>query len=275
MNCKTRYLNLLKQVLLGLNRIDRPVYKPYNWGWENKGEADSEVTALSNKVAQHGLLLCSKSFENPEYRYQGGDWPIVAETMIGMKRLENIEYCFNQIIENEIPGDLIEAGVWRGGATIFMKALLTANAITNRKLWVADSFEGLPKPNEKYIEDKFDQHYQYDELSVSLEEVKHNFEKYNLLDEQVIFLKGWFADTLPIAPIEKLALLRVDGDMYGSTIEVLENLYPKLSVGGFVIIDDWGAVPACKKAVMDFRSQYNITEEIQPIDWCGVYWKKQ
>jgi hypothetical protein len=269
------YLHLLKNVLLGLNRIDQPVYKPYNWGWENKGDTNPEIIALSALAEQYGLTLCRKSFEKLEYRYQGGDWPIDAETMIGMKRLENIEYCFNQIIENEIPGDLIETGVWRGGATIFMKALLVANAISDRKLWVADSFEGLPKPNEKYPEDKFDIHFQYNELSVSLEEVQHNFEKYNLLDEQVIFLKGWFADTLVVAPIEKLALLRIDGDMYGSTIEVLENLYPKLSIGGFVIIDDWGAVPACKKAVMDFRSQNNITEEIQTIDWCGVYWKKQ
>jgi hypothetical protein len=84
-----------------------------------------------------------------------------------------------------------------------------------------------------------------------MEEVKKNFEKYNLLDNNVKFLKGWFKDTLPSAPIESLAILRLDGDLYESTMDGLINLYSKLSKGGFIIIDDWGAFPACKQAVKD------------------------
>jgi O-methyltransferase len=90
----------------------------------------------------------------------------------------------------------------------------------------------------------------------------------------VKFLVGWFKDTLPNTPIEKLALLRLDGDMYESTMDALTHLYSKLSIGGYIIIDDWGAVPACKNAVIDFRTKFNISEEIIPIDWSGVYWKK-
>ena len=86
------------------------------------------------------------------------------------------------------------------------------------------------------------------------------------------FLEGWFADTLPHAPIERLAVLRMDGDMYGSTMEVLEALYGKLSVGGFVIVDDY-FLPACAKAVNDFRERCGITSPILPIDGWGTYWR--
>ena len=147
--------------------------------------------------------------------------------------------------------------------------------IPDRMVWVADSFKGLPPPDTaKYPADKGDKHSQFTELAISEEEVKRNFEKYGLLDSQVQFLTGWFKDTLPAAPIKELALLRLDGDMYESTMDGLVNLYPKLSKGGYIIIDDWGAVPACKKAVEDYRSKHSITEEIIPIDWTGVFWKK-
>jgi O-methyltransferase len=213
---------------------------------------------------------------NENLRIDGRDRPLFADTMIGMKRLDNIEFCIRDVLKNNIEGDFIELGVWRGGATILMRALLKDMNVTDRNVWVADSFEGLPMPDAaKYPADKGDKHYTFNELKVSMEQVKHNFEKYGLLDERVKFLKGWFRDTLPNAPIEKLAVLRLDGDMYESTMDGLVNLYPKLSKGGYVIVDDWGAVPACKKAVGEYRKQHNITEEIKEIDWTGVFWKKE
>jgi O-methyltransferase len=112
-------------------------------------------------------------------------------------------------------------------------------------------------------------------LAVSLEEVQNNFRRYGLLDDQVRFLKGWFRDTLPSAPIRRLAVLRLDGDLYESTIDSLTHLYPKLVRGGYAIIDDFGDVPACRQAVMDYRALHGITEEIIPIDWSGAFWRKQ
>jgi O-methyltransferase len=141
---------------------------------------------------------------------------------------------------------------------------------------VADSFEGLPRPDHiKYKADLNDLHYQKDELAISLEVVKKNFEKYDLLDDQVKFLKGWFKDTLPVAPIQKLSILRLDGDMYESTMDGMVNLYHKLSVGGFLIVDDYNVVRGCKQAINDFRETNNIKEEIKFIDWAGIYWKKE
>jgi len=208
-------------------------------------------------------------------REEGRDWPAVAQTMIGLKRLENLQFCIEGVLAKGIPGDLIEAGVWRGGASIFMRGALAVNGSTDRSVWVADSFEGLPVPKvDRYPLDAGDRHFELTELAVSLDEVEANFMRYGLLDDRVRFLKGWFCETLPSAPIDRLAVMRLDGDMYEATMDALVYLYPKLSNGGYVIIDDYGAMPACRQAVLDFREANGIYEEIFPIDWTGVYWQR-
>jgi hypothetical protein len=205
-----------------------------------------------------------------------GEFPSRAYTMIGLPRLDNLQFVMEDTLARGIPGDFIEAGAWRGGATIFMRAVLKAHGVGDRTVWVADSFEGLPPPNpEQFPEDEGSELHTWEELAISLEVVKSNFEHIGLLDDQVRFLKGWFKDTLPNAPIEKLAVLRVDADLYESTTQALEYLYPKLSPGGYVIVDDYGILPPCKAATVDFRKRYGITSELKKIDWTGVYWMKE
>ena len=212
---------------------------------------------------------------DPNLREYGWDWPSMAHTMIGQKRMSNIRQLLEQVLANNVPGDLIETGVWRGGACIYMRAILMAYGISDRTVWVADSFQGLPPPNpEKYPADEGDEFSTYSELAVSMEEVKTNFERYGLLDGNVAFLKGWFKDTLPEAPIDRLAILRMDGDMYESTIDALDNLYHKVSTMGFVIVDDYRVVEGCRKAVDDFREQHAINDPLVEIDGVGVYWQK-
>jgi O-methyltransferase len=180
-----------------------------------------------------------------------------------------------QVLADGVPGDLLEAGTWRGGAAILMRAVLEAMGDTDRTVWVADSFQGVPPPDPaRYPADRGDTHWTWDDLAVPLEEVRANFAKYGLLDDRVRFLEGWFKDTLPTAPIERLAVLRVDGDLYESTLDALEPLYPKVAAGGFVIVDDYGCVPACKLAVDEFRERHNITAPLEQIDWTGVLWRK-
>jgi O-methyltransferase len=266
------YIDLLKKTLTDLHR-EKVEYKPLisNYpSWKL-----SLLQKIDKVIRNKKIALCRVVDFNAEHRINGLDWPSNADTMIGLKRLENIEFCVSDVIKNNVPGDLIETGVWRGGATIFMRALLKVANDTSRTVWVADSFEGLPKPNEDIYEaDKDDPHHLYNELRVSLEDVKRNFEKYGLLDDQVRFLKGWFKDTLPNIQAKQFAVVRLDGDMYESTMDGLVNLYPKLSVGGYLIVDDWGAVKACQQAVIDYRKAHGISEEIITIDQCGVYWKK-
>jgi O-methyltransferase len=156
-----------------------------------------------------------------------------------------------------------------------LRAVLRSYGVNDRNVWVADSFEGLPPPNAMaYPEDKGDTLFQHEVLRVPLEQVRANFAKFGLLDDRVRFLKGWFKDTLPSAPIQHLSVLRLDGDMYESTMDGLVHLYPKVSVGGYVIVDDYGCIPACRRAVQDYREKHGVSSEIREVDWTCVYWKK-
>jgi O-methyltransferase len=235
----------------------------------------SILSLVSKRLSKRNWHLYRKTPFDPERRSIGRDHPAIGHTMIGIERLDNIHSCIVSVLRDAVPGDFIETGVWRGGAVIFMRAVLEAYQVPDRVVWAADSFEGLPTPDEKrYPADKGDQHHLLSHLSVSLEEVKRNIARYDLLDDQVRFLKGWFRDTLPSAPIETLAILRLDGDLYESTIQALEHLYPKLSVGGYAIVDDYGYNEACKKAVHDYRASHGIEEGILDIDGRGVYWRR-
>jgi O-methyltransferase len=269
-NTKELYIDLLEKSLTGLIHYDTAPYSPLVGG-PGKNPVKILYTRFFYFLLKKGILVARrvprKDFE------EGRRWPIAGETMVGYKRLHNIRFCVEDVLKNNTAGDFIETGVWRGGSSIFMRALLKVYGDTTRKVFVADSFEGLPKPDKEYKEDTGDDHYKIDYLQVSLEQVKKNFQNYGMLDEQVVFLKGWFKDTLPIAPIEKLSILRLDGDMYQSTWEALTALYSKLQVGGYCIIDDYSLV-GCRDAVHAFRLKYGVTDEIVDIDGVGAYWKK-
>jgi O-methyltransferase len=204
----------------------------------------------------------------------GARWPYHADTMIGRDRLHSLRSCTELVIKEGIPGDLLEAGVWRGGATILMRAVLLVHGITDRRVFVADSFRGLPPPDvAEYPDDEGSALHRIPFLAVSVDEVKENFARYDLLDDQVVFVEGWFRDTLPNLDSDRLAIIRLDGDLYESTMDGLTNLYDKLSPGGFCIIDDY-SIAATRRAVAEFREERGIDDEIVEIDWTGVYWRK-
>jgi O-methyltransferase len=210
-------------------------------------------------------------------RELGLDWPVAAETMIGMQRLTSLQECVETVLAEDIPGDLIECGVWRGGACILMRAVLAAYEDPTRCVWLADSFQGVPRPDAENF--KADKNIRLDRfvsvLGVSEAEVRANFERYGLLDDRVRFLPGWFKDTLRDAPIDRISVLRLDGDLYESTIQALDALYPRLSPVGFCIVDDYLGIQACEQAVSDYRTKHDITAEIVDIDGSGVFWRKR
>ena len=210
-----------------------------------------------------------------ERRSGGEDWPLTAHTMVGLKRLDNLQECLEAILADGVPGDLIETGVWRGGVCIFMRAFLKAHGVTDRLVWVADSFEGMPVAGEGSggLDQQMRLHRFNDVLGVGRDAVERNFGRYDLLDDQVRFLEGWFEDTLPAAPIDRLALLRLDGDLYDSTMQALDVLYPKLSVGGYVIIDDYG-LNTCRQAVEDYRAKHDVADAITAVDRFGAFWRR-
>ncbi len=198
----------------------------------------------------------------------------LSHTMIGRKRLDNLQSCMEEILRGNIPGDFIETGVWRGGTTIFMRGFLASYDVKDRFVWVADSFMGVPPSSHEEDKEIDLSASVLPVLAVSLEKVKELFSRYDLLDSQVKFLKGWFKDTLHTAPISKLALLRLDGDLYESTMDALGALYDKVSPGGFIIIDDYGSVPSCKVAINTFRKERKIEDEMFTVDKHCVYWVK-
>jgi O-methyltransferase len=203
---------------------------------------------------------------NPHVRLLGGDWPSLACSMIGGVRMRNLRHACETVMLDGIPGDFIETGVWRGGSCIMMKGILEAYGDDTRRVFVADIFDG------NFPVDPASMPESYDKLIVPRAQVERNFRHYGLLDERVVFLEGWFKDTLPEAPVDQLAVLRLDGDMYESTMQALDALYHKVSYGGFVIVDDY-IIEQCASAVHDFRERHSIGSPILPIDGTGTYWR--
>src|SRR5579863_687997 len=209
-----------------------------------------------------------------QLRGTGLDWPALAHTMVGVRRLENVRDLAQRALDEKVPGDFIEAGVWRGGCTILMRGVLAANGIKDRKVYAADSFEGLPPPDPaSYPADDGLNMHEYWQLAVPLDTVKDNFSRYGLCDEQVVFVKGYFEDTLAALDAGPFALIRLDGDYYKSTYIALEALYPKLSPGGYIILDDVNFMMSCRQAVMDYRDRMGITAEMQVLDWNAGWWR--
>ena len=206
-----------------------------------------------------------------------------ALSMLPARRLQHVRECARTLFEEGVPGDFMETGVWRGGATILMRALFEAWGEAERRVFAADSFQGLPRPDaerfplEARAHDSRTMVEEYQHFAVSADEVRANFARFDLLDERVVFLEGWFEATLPAAPVEELALLRLDGDYFESTRCALEHLYPKLVPGGFLLIDDYGedSWTYCRRAVDEYRAEHGIEEPLQQVDSKCFYWRRE
>lgn len=262
LDTRSAYLDLLRR---NLTRYGSDELVPV--GWDRLGRP---------LFSTRNLMLVRKRPFNEHARKLGLDWPADALTMIGMQRLTSLQRCVETVLTEDVPGDLVECGVWRGGASILMRAVLSAYGDEKRSVWPCDSFEGVPPPDTAHYEaDKgINLHRAAGVLAVSEAQVRANFEHYGLLDDRVRFVPGWFKDTLQDAPIESISVLRLDGDLYESTIQALDALYPRLSSGGYCIIDDYHAIDACRQAVADYRTAHGVTAEIEEIDGTGVLWRK-
>jgi O-methyltransferase len=214
------------------------------------------------------------SAEELRFRMVGKDWPLHGLTMTGMTRLDDLQECVENVVADRVEGDLIEAGVWRGGASILMRATLDALGEHDRTVWLADSFEGFPTPDEgAYPDDRGLDLSPHEFLSVGADEVRSYFDRFGL-DHDLRFVPGFFHETMPTLRGGRWAVVRLDGDTYESTWTSLEALYPGLATGGYLVIDDYGFVPACRKAVEDYRREHSIEEPIEEVDWNCVRWRR-
>jgi len=226
------------------------------------------------RLRRQGLMLIRPTAFDASARAVGHDWPCFGYSMVGTARLNHLHACIDAVLRDNVPGDLLEAGVWLGGCTIFMQGMLVRKGVTNRRIWVADSFEGLPPPRSDVDRALTSYDLSWSEyLAVGVDEVRANFARFGLLHDNVSFLKGWFSNTLRAAPIQQLALLRLDADLYESTMDVLTALYSKVSRGGFVIVDDYHSWPGCRQAVDEYRRAFDVTAPLLPIDEQAVWWR--
>jgi len=280
---RSRYLHLLKRALVNL------IYPEHELRINHLRERGAVPDGSEAERLEETRFLRDIRYRQPE-RYEarvdgkqdfisgfaGGGSFCFAHTFLGLSGLDNLERCAERVFAAGIPGDFLEAGVCQGGAAIFLRALQIAFGEERRRVWAADSFQGLPQSQAgpdlaagvDFSEPKWPQ------VAFHLQGVRDNFLRYELLDEGVVFLPGWFAETLPRAPTGPLALLRIDADLYSSTREVLENLYDRVSPGGFVVVDDYLPFPFCRQAVDEFRSARDIREPLQYADRGVAYWRK-
>ncbi len=229
------------------------------------------VPALEQELARFfGPIADNDRFDSAQWHSKIAGEPF---TMSSPERLRNVREAAQTVLREAIPGDFVETGVWRGGLCIMMKAVLAAHAAT-RRLYVCDSFQGLPE-----ILDGVDAPLKLHEnplLAIGVDQVRENFSRFGLLDDDVVFIEGWFADTMPRLRdrIDAISILRLDGDYYSSTRDVIDALYDKVSPGGFVIVDDYGCYQQARDAIHDFWRERGLAPRLIQVDWTCHYWRK-
>ncbi len=210
--------------------------------------------------------------------------PVCTRTLVSYERLQNTRALCEASVEHSIPGAFVECGVWRGGVAALMAGVARHEG-KQRKTHLFDSFEGLPSPTEE--DGSMGEGYEHRELDGELkpvdlyvagfEQVKQFlFGELGLSNEAVLLHKGWFQNVLPgTAPeIGDIAVLRIDADWYDSVRICLLELYDRVVSGGYVILDDYGGYPGCKRAWDEFAEEREINVKLNIVDEYGVWFRK-
>ena len=212
------------------------------------------------KPTGSGATTVAPVGENQPSRAQiGSSEPVGDDPALGALRARTVAELIRRVLDEDIPGAIIAAGVGQGDGSIQLKQALLAHGPGDRIVYLAGPFEDHPPPNSD---------------AVSVADRQETFRRHGLLDNRVVFVKGRLAETLPALDAGPFALIRLDGDRYDLTYVSLEALYPKLSSGGFVIIDDMNSSPPCRQAVFDYRARMGINAPLTAIDLSAIWWRK-
>jgi O-methyltransferase len=250
------------------------------------GAGTSSVERLGSGV------VASRELQAEEWgwlRANGRDWPLRALTMSGLRRLDDLQQCVESILAGGISGDLIEVGAWRGGGSVLMRATLDSLGADDRTVWIADSFAGFPRvgsgrrsntegldvdplslPGESgWLDDYL---AEFDFLAVSADQIKENLARFGC-EKGTRLVPGLFEQTLPALSRRNWSLIRLDADTYAATLCALRSLYPGLTAGGYVVIDDY-AMADCARAVESFRAEHGIEAPLEQVDWTSARWRR-
>jgi O-methyltransferase len=245
---RTAYLDLLKLCLTDL-----------------AGTSTTSVGALPD-----GRVMARELHgDGRRLRSAGMDWPLHGLTMVGLGRLDDLQACIETVVYDGVDGDVIEAGAWRGGASILMRATLDTLA-DGRTVYVADSFEGFAGEQSDADAVALSS---FDFLAAPLDEVRESFRRLGC-ETGVEFVPGYFDQTLRTLRGHSWAIVRLDADTYEATREALACLYPGLATGGYLIVDDYGSFEGCRRAVDEFRAEHGITEPIERVDFTCSRWRR-
>jgi O-methyltransferase len=190
-------------------------------------------------------------------------------SMVYEPTLEDLAHRVREVVGEKIPGDLVECGVWRGGSAFLMAETLDRLGDEGRKVWLFDSFEGLPPPKEvdgpgaaRYAADTESPWY-HDNCRAGLEEVRANAREFGVA-HRTEMVPGWFEESLPAnrGRVGPIALLRLDCDWYESVMTCLESLYDQVSPGGTVIVDDYYVWDGCAVAVHEFLGRRGLAHRL-------------
>jgi len=198
-------------------------------------------------------------------------------TMTSVERMYSLYKSVEYVTKNSIPGDFVECGVWKGGSAMVILLTLMKHNIKDRKLYLYDTYEGMPKPGKEDINflgasaiDRWNEKTKKGKLKwadVGLNEVKDYLKLSGYPMNKLIFVKGMVENTIPETVPEKISVLRLDTDWYDSTKHELENLYPLLSKGGILIIDDYGHYKGSRKATDDYMEKNKIPFFLSRVDY--------
>jgi len=196
-------------------------------------------------------------------------------TMVKNKNLINLYHLVQEADRLNLPGDIVECGVWNGGSAAFMAVAHAEGPNPRlRTLWLFDSFEGLPRPDERDGEEERKAYFE-EWNKGDIEKVKQVFKKMGLGLEKVKIVPGWFEQTLTTTPVGPIALLHIDADWYSSVKMALEAFYDRVVPEGFVILDDYGYWKGCTQALQDFLFEHEKAQvRIEPMGRDGGYFQK-
>ena len=206
---------------------------------------------------------------------------IIPFTMTSSERLWSLINAVRHVVSNEIPGDFVECGVWRGGSVMAMAQELSNLGVTDRRIWLYDTFSGMTDPTAADVEtgtgvlaaDMLSTTAVADGDNVwcvaGLSDVQANVRSTGYPFENFTFIEGDVAQTLKSSFPATISLLRLDTDWYESTRMELEVLYPRLAVGGVCIFDDYGHWQGARKAVDEYFEKLGHRPYMHPIDYSG------
>ncbi len=265
-----RYLDLLKGALLDEHYLENEVRIEYLIGCAERGQpVNPDLLRDPTRFLRQETQRLRRERRSGAHDGERDARTYFPYTAMGRSRLDHLEQALGEVMRNGVPGDIADCGTGRGGAAIFARGFLAAHDLETRQVWVADTFRSAPEsaPTRALADGGVE------DLLSDLNQVREGFAHFGLLDDRVRFLQGRFDETLPDAPVEHLAILRIGSGVRGAAGAVLENLYDRVSIGGYVIVED-EVEPDCHKAINTFRKRHGIAEPVERVGSVGLAWRK-